>query len=1088
MRFQNWWQLALATGSVLLMSFSALAQSQADHLRCEYRSAPLGIDAAQPRLSWQMNDPRRGVAQSAYQVLVASSPDQLAADQADLWDSGKVETDQCNAVVYAGKPLTSRAACWWKVRLWDEQGNPGPWSESTRWTMGLLEKSDWQAKWITHQPKIDDAEAAEYGASLEDCSWYWFPEAAGDPMSKAPQGQRVFRRVLELPADTAIARATATVTADDLVTMLLVNGQRFEPTGVRQNHLRAPKMFDITTALKSGPNALALIAQNEKPSRAGAAGKFVILLADGRVITQQLDESWRCSDQEPDHWFSADFDDSSWPAPRRLAAMGEPPWNWLTHGNILDPCPYLRRDFDIDKTVRRAMVYVTARGFYELHINGRTVSEDQFSPGWSDFNKRIYYQTYDVTDLLQQGDNAVGAVLAPGWYAGHVGFQGAFRYGRTLSLLAQLEIEFADGSKQVIASDESWRGSQGPIRGSDMQMGELYDATRSQIGWDAPGFDDARWSAVTVEPATEAAIEAHPGVPVRRTGELTPLSSRQIAPGCWIYDLGQNFAGRLRLQGALPAGTKLVLRHAEILNPDGTLYTENLRTALATDHYVAAGGQFTWEPTFTFHGFRYAEIAGLPDDVDLTVTGIALNSDTPQVGFFECSSPLVNQLVSNILWTQRANFIEIPTDCPQRDERLGWTGDAQIFIPTANWNMDVSAFFTKWLIDLDDGQNAEGAYPNVAPTGGMTGYGVAAWGDAGVICPWVMYQFTNDTRYLEDHFDNMVRWVEYCRNNSDKLLRPAAGFGEWLSINADTPKDVLATAYFALSTHLVARSAAVLGCDEDAAKYEQLFQQIRKAFNDAYVTPDGRVKGDTQACYLMALNFDLLPDELRDKTAALLIEDVRSRDWHLSTGFIGVGFSLPALTAIGRNDVAYRLLLNETFPSWGYSIRQGATSIWERWDGWTEDKGFQTPQMNSFAHYAFGSVGNWLYSAVAGIESDGPGFARIKIHPRLANPVERPAGSGLTWAKASYRSVRGQIESAWHIADNRFELNITIPANTVATVYIPTADASTVTESGHAAVESEGVRFLRMEGSAALYEVKAGRYSFAAPWTQSAVK
>lgn len=371
---QNWWHLALAVGPLFLMTLAAFAQPHADHLRCEYRDDPLGIDETQPRLSWQMNDPTRGAAQSAYQVLVASSRDKLTADKADLWDSGKVETDQCNAIVYAGKPLTSRASCWWKVRLWDEQGNPGAWSEPACWTMGLLQADDWQAQWIAHHPQIDEAEAAEYDPSIEDCAWYWFPETQGDPKSKAPAGRRVFRRVLELPDDAAISRASVTLTADDFFSALVVNGRRFEPVGVRHNHVRATKTFDLTAALAPGRNVLGLIAHNEKPSPAAVAGKIVVLLADDRVVTLPIDESWRCNDQDPDGWLDVDFDDSSWPAPMRLAAMGEPPWNWPTHGNILDPCPYLRRDFTLDKPVRRALVYVTARGFYELHLNGKTVS------------------------------------------------------------------------------------------------------------------------------------------------------------------------------------------------------------------------------------------------------------------------------------------------------------------------------------------------------------------------------------------------------------------------------------------------------------------------------------------------------------------------------------------------------------------------------------------------------------------------------------------------------------------------------------------------------------------------------------------
>ncbi|MBN1844997.1 MAG: hypothetical protein JW810_04900, partial [Sedimentisphaerales bacterium] len=420
--------------------------------------------------------------------------------------------------------------------------------------------------------------------------------------------------------------------------------------------------------------------------------------------------------------------------------------------------------------------------------------------------------------------------------------------------------------------------------------------------------------------------------------------------------------------------------------------------------------------------------------------------------------------------TQKANFIEVPTDCPQRDERLGWTGDAQIFIRSATYNMDVASFFTKWLIDLEDAQSPAGAFPDVAPRLVALGDGTAAWGDAGVICPWTIYQAYGDTRVIERHYESMAKWIDYLRNNSKNLLRPDAGYGDWVSIGSNTPKDVIATAYFAYSTRLLGRMAEAVGRTPDARTYEALFQDIKKAFNDAYVTGDGRIKGNTQTCYLLGLRFDLLSPAHRDLAARYLYEDVRDHDWHLTTGFVGLSYLLPVLTETGNLDIAYRLLNNDTFPSWGYSIRNGATSIWERWDGWTEEKGFQTPGMNSFAHYSFGSVCEWMFYTMAGIDTDGPGYKKIILRPR--------PGGGFSSVRAAYNSIHGRIGSKWNIDDGRFHWTIEVPANTTATVFVPTASADSVREGDRPAAEAAGVRFLRQTEDAAVYEVGGGQYVF----------
>ena len=676
---------------------------------------------------------------------------------------------------------------------------------------------------------------------------------------------------------------------------------------------------------------------------------------------------------------------------------------------------------------------------------------------------------------------------ADGWYAGYVGFgKKREHYGSKPRLFVQLEIEYADGGMQTVITDNSWKATHGPHLEADFLMGETYDARKEMTGWAQDGFDDSNWHAVAVtdkvqgQPAAPLAgkLQSYPGVTVQKILEIKPKKLTEPQKGVYVFDMGQNFAGWARLKVKAQPGTKLVLRFAEMLNPDGTIYITNLREARCTDTYITSGrGEEIWEPRFTYHGFRYVEVTGYPGQPPLdAITGVVVHSNTPPVGSFECSNPMVNQLYKNIVWGQRSNFIEVPTDCPQRDERLGWTGDAQIFIRTATYNMDVAAFFTKWLVDLEDAQSKEGAFPDVAPRKVAMGDGVPAWGDAGVICPWTIYQVYGDRRVIEKHYESMKKWIAYLQKNSKDLLRPAYGYGDWVSIGSDTPKDVIATAYFAYSTRLLSEMAAAIGKTEDAKKYQELFEQIKQAFNKAYVSDDARIKGETQTCYCMGLYFDLLPNEKRQRATGYLVEDVRKHDWHLTTGFVGLSYLLPALTETGNLDVAYRLLNQDTFPSWGYSIKNGATTIWERWDGWTEQKGFQDPGMNSFNHYAFGSVGRWLFGTVAGIDTDDAGYKRIRIEPK--------PGGGITYARASYRSIYGKIVSDWKIKNGELTLDVTIPANTTAIVYVPAKDAESITEGDLPAAKAEGVQLVRMDNGKAVFAVGSGQYRFASKLPQ----
>ena len=749
--------------------------------------------------------------------------------------------------------------------------------------------------------------------------------------------------------------------------------------------------------------------------------------------------------------------------------------------NGFAPSPYLRREFPLDKPVSRARLYATARGVYELYINGNRVGNDALAPGWTDYDRRIQYQTYDVTPLLADGPNALGAVLGDGWFAGFVGFDPKHRgahYGARPQLLAQLNVEYEDGTTESLATEGLWRCSTGPIFYSDLLMGESYDARREMPGWAEPGFDDSGWYGVEAEEIEDTNLVAQPDEGVRVIEELEAKTVTEPESGRYVFDLDRNMVGWVRLKVEGEAGTKVTLRHAEALNPDGTIYTTNLRSARATDSYVLGGdGEEIYEPRFTFHGFRYVEVTGYPGEPPLdAVTGRVVHSATPRSGSFDCSSSLVNKLQENILWGQRGNFLSVPTDCPQRDERLGWMGDAQVFVRTASFNMDVAAFFEKWMADVEDAQSPEGVFPDVAPLPGGSGlidlrWGAPAWGDAGVIVPWTIYRTYDDTRIVEGHYDAMARWMEYLHEANPGLIRKnrmGNNYGDWLSPKGDhTPKPLLATAYWAYDANLMAEMAEATGRHDDASEYRDLNERIKAAFEAAYIFPDGRIEGDTQTCYLLALHMELLPEELRSAAADHLVRTIEREDWHLSTGFAGVGYLCPVLTEAGYTDVAYRLLGNETYPSWGYTIKNGATTIWERWDGWTE-AGFQSPNMNSFNHYSLGSVGEWLYRYVAGIDLVAPGYGRILIRPH--------PGGNLTHASGVYDSVRGRISSSWKIEDDRFVLETLIPPNTTATVHVPSTDD--VSEGGKPVDEAYGVEFLRAgEGETVLF-IRSGRYEF----------
>jgi alpha-L-rhamnosidase len=762
----------------------------------------------------------------------------------------------------------------------------------------------------------------------------------------------------------------------------------------------------------------------------------------------------------------------------------------------LPPPLYLRRAFDLERAPVRARLYATARGVYEPRLNGERVGDHELAPGWTEYHHRIQYQTHDVTELLRPGGNVLAAVVADGWWSGYVGFdprRPAKHYGTAPAFLAQLVLDFADGSRQVVATDRAWSEGPGEIAMADLLMGEYVDARRRVPGWDtAVGVGGGETSAVGVggpvagfRPAAvldtdPGPLVAEPDHPVRVTRDVSPVALHGRGTGRTIVDFGQNLVGRVRItvRGAA-AGHRIVLRHAEALTDDGELYLDNLRRAEATDVVVTGGGGDgveTFEPRFTFHGFRYAEIDNHPGALapeDLTAR--VVQSDTPWTGRFACSDAGVNRLTANIEWGQRGNFVSVPTDCPQRDERLGWLADAQIFAPTASRNADVSAFLARWLRDVVDGQDADGAFRDVAPVVALDREAAPAWGDGGVVIPWHLWRAYGDRDVLERCFEPMVSWVGHIRRHNPDLVwrhRTGNSYGDWLQVDAQTPRDLLATAWFARSTQITADAAAVLGRAEAELEHRTLHALIRRAFAREFVHDDGTLAGGTQTGYLLALAFGLLPDDLVPAAVDHLVADIRARGDRLTTGFVGVGLLCPVLTEHGRADVAYALLHQDEYPSWGYSIRHGATTIWERWDGWTDRTGFQSAAMNSFNHYSLGSIGDWLFGRVAGIDQTAGSVAYREL---LFRPTP---GGRLTWATAEQRTARGDVACGWALDRDRITVTVTVPPGSTAVLELPTSDPESVTEDAVPAGERPGVLAFEPAAGGATLRLASGSYVF----------
>ncbi len=795
---------------------------------------------------------------------------------------------------------------------------------------------------------------------------------------------------------------------------------------------------------------------------------------------------------------------SEWagPASFQMGLLNAADWKaqWIipgfTEDSVNRPSPMFRKGFSLTKKIASATAYITAHGLYEAQINGQRVGDAYLTPGWTSYNKRLQYQAYDVTTLLKKGANAVGAMLGNGWYRGYIGFNPKpGLYGKDIALLFQLEVTYTDGTKETIVSDDSWKSSTGPVRFAEIYYGATIDDRMQQKDWSTTNFDDKTWSGVKVQDFSKTVLVATYNEPVRKHETFKPVKIFTTPKGEKVIDFGQNLVGWVQMKVTGKAGDKITLSHAEVIDKAGNFYTDNLRTARSQDVYILNGdGEETFEPQFTWQGFRYIKVEGYPPG-DLKAenfTAIALYSDMTPTGSFSCSNALINQLQHNIQWGQKGNFLDVPTDCPQRDERLGWTGDAQAFSRTASYLMNVHNFFTKWLKDVAADQYSSGSIPFVIPNvlgkNATDGPGASTgWADVSTIIPWNMYLAYGDKRILENQYSSMKAWVDYMQHQSkNDLWNTGFHFGDWLfySVNDDTDgssaitnKYLIAQCFYAYSTQLLINVANVLGKKEDADYYTTLLDKIKDAYLKEYVTPNGLISSDTQTAYVLALQFDMLPENLRLQAADRLVSNIRRYENHLTTGFLGTPYLCHVLSRFGHADVAYRLLLQDTYPSWLYPVKMGATTIWERWDGIKPDGSFEEPSMNSYNHYAYGAIGDWMYRVIAGIDTkaDGPGYKQIVIKPTI--------GGNLQNASADYETNYGKVSSHWKLDGGNLVMDVEIPANTTATIYIPANNGAAVTESGKPIATEPEIKMADPEAGYIVVNVGSGIYHFSTPQT-----
>ncbi len=1021
--------------SLFLITLAAAASPV--QLRTEHLTNPIGIDAAKPQFAWQSDATTPNWMQSAYQVLVATTETNLASGNADVWDSGRIASSDSINITYGGPTLKPQTRYLWSVRVWDDKGkestSPTAWFET-----GLLSPSDWNAKWIRHADPAAEAELAAV-------RWLWLPGANAEKVAYGTPAE--FRYTLHLDAEPMRSSLHIVSPGNYVATV----------NGVVTGQHKAWGAFDweeIGPLLKhgSGPAGdneilVRILAEAKVPATAVSAAvacSLRITAQDGTERRIPSDSSWQARSGTEDWQPAQVVGPISTPLSIGTDRHSEVPGP----DRIATDAALLTKHFTVSTSIQSARLTITALGAYRAFINGKSIApQTLLDPGWTDFHKRVLYQTYDVTGMLINGDNTIAAVLGSGWHGSPMTWAGTRAYPEPDALRAQLDITLTDGTHKTIATDETWQTAPAPTLFSEIYAGEVYDARLATEGWNSPNFAPKNWTpAVPTEVSPEVKLTAQPNFSIALSNTLHPIAMNPATATnqatTVVYDMGQNMVGNIVLHVHGPRGTLVRMRFAERLNPDGSIYTENLRNATVTDTYILSGnGEETYTPAFTFHGFRYVELSGYPGTpTTASIEGLVYDSlpSTPSIRF-QSSSDLLNKMGQLGIWGQRGNFLSIPTDCPQRDERLGWMGDAGVFWRTGTYNFDIASFTRKFMLDIDDAQTAENAFTDVSPNLLGPKEGAPGWADAGILVPYAAWLQYGDKTLLETSWPNMQRFMDFIlKTNPDYIRRNKLGnnYADWLAPDQNTPKDLIATAYWAIIARDMREMSLALGRKEDAEKYQTLYDHIAEAYRKQYIQPDGSVTGNTQSAYVVTLYSGIAPESLRANMTDRLVKDIEAHNNHLTTGFLGTPFLMFVLDDNHRPDVAFKLLLQDTYPSWGYMVAKGATTWWERWNGDTGD-----PGMNSYNHYAFGSVMAWVFRRAAGIDSDatGPGYHHLTIQPQFS--------PSLATLHTEYDSPYGLVTTDWNQATHRF--TVKTPANTSATITLPNGKAQNAGSGSH---------------------------------------
>ena len=1077
------------------------AETHVADLKCEHLVGPLGIDVTGPRLSWLLTSPRRGEKQTAYRILVAGNVRNLRDDLGDLWDSGRVESERSIHVVYAGKPLQSRMECYWKVRVWDKDGKPSPWSEPAAWSMGLLRAEDWAGtKWIGTKDSVP-AEAIDeptprpgvgYIASLSDredeVKWVQVDLGAAKPIDEirlyAPYhyepavGQRIagfgFPVRFRIDVSDDASFETFTTVAD-------------QTKSDYPNPGREARSFDAGGV----PGRYVRVTATKLYKREIDGPPFCFDLAEMEVLSNEknvaLDAPVTAKDSiEASGWGKRHLTDGATET-GALAPQDRDPANCTRL-----PARYLRREFEVDKRVTRATAYVCGLGFFDLFLNGHKVGDHMMDPALSGYKRRAFYVTFDVTDSLKSGSNAVGVILGNGRYFGPRKISpGDVRVYGHPKLLLQMRIEYDDESVSDIVSDGSWVvTSDGPIRANNEFDGEEYDARLEMPAWNRVGFDDSKWNRAAPVDPPGGVLQSQMIEPMRVVEVRKPVKITNPKPGMYLVDMGQAYYGSVRLKVTGPAGTRVQMQSAYNINPDGTLRSRDNRTALSTDVYTLKGqATETWNPRFRGQGYRYVEVTGFPGvpTVD-NFEGLVIHTDFDAVGGFRCSQPTINRIFENIRWTQRAYIRSLSME-PDRDERQGWLGTQAKDFESNALNFQMAPLLTKWLADIRLDQRPDGQLPDVSPTYWSLYNGGIVWPSNIMILPEIQYDFYADRRALEQNYDAMKNWMAFIsRHLKPDFTVDQNTYGDWCDAysmdggkeTGGTPRELISSAYYYNNCRIMARVARLLEKPDDETHFAELAEKIKVGFNQRFFKPEeNKYAGGTQTSYVLPLAFGMVDRQRREVVAANLAHDVMvNREGHLSVGMVGIFWLMQVLSDTGHHDVAYTIATQTTRPSWGYMIAKGSTTIWERWD--TDTRG---PGMNSEALLILaGNLEAWFYQALGGLNYDPklPGFKHIIIRPR-------PVGD-LAWVKTHHDSIYGRIAVDWQRDGEKLTLNVTIPANTTATVFVPATDATNVTESGQSAEQAEGVEFLRREDGRVVFEVGGGVYRFESRLSTQAIQ